>query len=114
LPGPVYSVLIYEKHDLGFTDSIELDAGFVWIVRDIDVFFPGTALGATASVVAAIEGATFYSVSNPTVDIRGEWHQWQGRQVLIPQTGLDTLAITGGSNVGPGVDVRISGYKLTP
>ena len=37
----LYSYLIYEGHDLGGNYTVGLDPAYVWIVRDIDVFFPG-------------------------------------------------------------------------
>lgn len=108
----VYSALIFEGHDLGESTNVELDPAYLWVVRDIDVFFPGPNTDSILSVVAAVVGATFYAIYEPIVAPPGIWNSWRGRQVLSPPDGGPTLTVSTGALVG-GADCRISGYRLT-
>lgn len=109
----LYSAEIFAGHNLGSPVDVYLDPGFVWVLRDVDIFFPGPDVGATFSLVDAITGGTFIHFSDTPVSVDGVSHQWQGRQVLIPLEGSPVLTIiTTNSLHQP--DVRMSGYKLLP
>lgn len=110
---PLYSALIFEGHAIPNTVDIYLDASFLWIVRDIDVFFPGADVQAHCSIIAASVGATFFSAAQPIVNNPGFWAEWRGRQVFQPTTGNATIRITNGAEFNA-PDVRISGYRLSP
>jgi hypothetical protein len=109
----LYSVLIFEGHNLPSHQTVTLDPSYVWIVRDIDVFFPGADTEAQCSVIASVVGATFFQVAEPVVDNPGFWVPWRGRQVFQPPATGPTLEIISGGVLN-GSDVRISGYRLTP
>lgn len=109
----IYSALLFEGHDLSSHTPVTLESGFVYVVRDIDVFFPGPAGSATAQVVAASSGGTFFQCEAIPVPLQGVWRNWRGRQVFVPQVGVPTLEILTDTPIG-GADVRISGWKLTP
>lgn len=109
----VYSVLIFEGHDLGGNYDITLDPFYVWIVRDIDVFFPGPGGLSNVQVTAAVVGATFAAFQETSIPPAGLWSGWRGRQVFVPPSSGPTLSVEASAPLG-GPDVRISGYRLTP
>lgn len=109
----LYSYLIYEGHDLGGNYTVGLDPAYVWIVRDIDVFFPGPGGLASVQVTAAVVGTTFAAFTALNIPPSGQWQGWRGRQVFVPPLTGPTLSIEASSPLG-GPDVRISGYRLLP
>jgi len=108
----VYSTLIFEGHDLGAGTEVALDPAYLWVVRDIDVFFPGPNTECFLSVIASVVSATIYSIYAPVVSTPGTWNSWRGRQVFSPPADGPTLTISADA-VLAGADCRISGYRLT-
>lgn len=109
----LYSVLIWEGHDLGGNYQIELSPLYVWVVRDITFFFPGPQAFASMQVTAALVGCTIFSSAQATVPPAGISDHWDGRQVFVPPETGPTLSVEV-TTPGGGGDVRISGYRLTP
>lgn len=109
----IYSALIFQGHDLATEQLVFLDASFVWVMRDIDVFLPGPAADTGVAVVDAHSNGTIFQFQQLAVPPAGIWGQWRGRQVFQPIDAEATLVIRSDGTSG-GVDVRISGWKLTP
>lgn len=109
----LYSVLIFEGHAIPQVQDVTLDPTFLWVVRDIDVFFPGADFQAHINVMAASTLTTFFSSAQPIVNNPGFWAEWRGRQVFQPPSTGPTLRITNGAEFNA-PDVRISGYRLSP
>lgn len=110
--GKLYSALIFEGHDLGDVTDVTLDPGYLWIVRNVDVFFPGPNAFAQFSLVAVSNECTFIAFDDTEIAGNGVSHHWEGRQVFAPISGLPTLQVKTSTSLG-GADVRISGYQLT-
>jgi hypothetical protein len=108
----VYSAVIAALHNVGSGVPITLDSTFLWVVRDIEVFFPGPALSATLSIVDVATSATLWSWTEDAIQPTGYHEQWEGRVVLAPPPDTFTLLLNGASTAG-NPDVRISGYKLS-
>lgn len=109
----IYSVLLFEGHNIGSPVEVFVDTAFIYILRDIDVFFPGADVQATLSVISEPVGGTIFQTAQPIVNNPGYWSQWRGRQVIVPQETGHILTITCSAEFNA-PDVRISGYQLTP
>lgn len=109
----VYSELIAELHDIGGPTPVVLDPTYIWVVRDICIYFPSPNTLCNAQIVAYSTSCTFYSVTDNDVGNGGDSFHWEGRQVFVPPADLPTLVVKASTALG-GADVRISGYRLTP
>lgn len=108
----VYSQLLFQGHDMAPSELVFLEPGFVWVMRDVDCFFPGPNADVGLQIVDAVSNGTIILFHDLVVPPAGVSHQWQGRQVFSPPAEGATLALRTGGITG-GVDCRISGYKLT-
>ena len=104
--SPVYSTRFFAVEGLLGTQTYTPEAGFVAIVRDIDLYVAVPLLGSISFFFIGSSGQTidYYEAGADTTAT----HQWRGRQVF---TDLDTFSITVNSSAA---DVTVSGYLLTP
>lgn len=102
----VYSECFFAEHQLDGSQSITADAGYTFVVRDVDVF---CAAGVSAGLfVIGSNGQTIWAWAHD-ISTQGsgfDTGQWRGRQVIGEN---DLLKI---STTGP-LDVTVSGYRLT-
>lgn len=106
----VYSQVFMDLHGVGSGDIEQITfepEGFVWVVRDIDVFLAG--VGGGEFNVFDDAGATFFAAQ--VADVTGSWQQWHGRQVFNAgnQINFEPQLIDPLGHA----DIRISGYRLT-
>jgi len=104
---PLYSHCLITEKNLTGGASYVAPAGYIFIVRDIDVV-DNSALGENVFETWILSAATG---ANPFFDVwksppGGASHQWRGRQVGEEGDSLDVF-------VAAGLDVRISGYVLS-
>lgn len=100
----VYSDRFYVKQGLSGTETLDVPAGVLWVVRDVWVFAGAEVIFTKQWHLIGDAGQTFdwagFTVVNPE-----PLHFWQGRQVI-----LESLTVM--ADPGP-LDVSISGYVLT-
>jgi hypothetical protein len=102
---PVYSTLFIAARGVNINAGYVVPAGFVAVVRDIEIAFLATPNNTAADVLdhATSTILTYHLQLNPF-----EEHHWEGRQVV--DTGAEILA----SSAGPAdTSIRVSGYLLT-
>jgi hypothetical protein len=112
---PVYSVVIHRERGFEGSLTIAPPAGYVWVVRDVDVYANAQLDQATDFFVEeASTGATFvwfnWSASEQNLK------QWRGRQVIPSLAlggGITIRQVTTLPDISLPVDVSISGYQLT-
>lgn len=109
----LFSSVIFAGHNVGSGVPITLDPAFVWVLRDIEFFFPGVGLLGNAAIIDVATSATLLYFSASEIGPNGAHQQWQGRIVLVPPESGPALLVNG-SGDGGNPDIRISGYKLTP
>lgn len=108
--GNVYSVHIASGN--AESGSIVLlaaiPAAYVYVVRDIDVTFFGTAAQAQTSSISFIDDTDtpIFSLASGAIS-PGAWYGWRGRQVFAPGDTLTAIV------VNPLFTFRVSGYQLT-
>lgn len=101
---PLYSTLFFSAPGLAGLESYNVPAGYVAVIRDIDVYYVTGLAGADCQVQMQ-GGAVFAFFSFGPTDPSAV-KSWRGRQVI---PGLRTLEIiTTGA-----LDVSVSGYLLT-
>lgn len=105
---PVYSVLLLGGTiEAGSGSTVELAAGFVYVVRDINAVFSTSGVG-SCTLHVTFDGRQIdyeWCAGNTFA----EAHTWSGRCVAAGPTTI--TADVGGAG---SVDVTISGYQLTP
>jgi hypothetical protein len=106
---PVYSTLLQHGNYLGTSDNLStVPEGYVWVVRDIDVFYDAEEGAAVWECDLCTPDSIAYClplyVNNPAAE--GSW-SWRGRQVLPSGYQLRVLTTLGRWYWG------ISGYQLT-
>jgi len=99
----VYSVHVYAANGLNGGHSDGVPAGFVLVLRDLDVYYNGLA---GASV--ALQGNLSQTIwnNNFSASPNGQYASWRGRQVF---DALTTWAIV----TDAAMDVTLSGYLLS-
>lgn len=113
MASPVYSVFLFRGHDLGSPIDVYLDPSFVYVMREIDIFFPGDAVGTSCLVIDPFSGGTIFGPAQAVVASPGANFHLSTRQVFVPEEGVPTFTVSGQSSVGDGPDCRISGYQLS-
>jgi len=106
---PVYSTRLLSGHDLGaFSHSIVVPAGFVWVIRDIDVYY-GADTGPSEWECDLIDqDAIVVGILNAQINPSSAGaSQWRGRQCI--EAGCTMRVET----VGGTWYWTISGYQLT-
>ena len=106
----VYSRLLFRAHAVD-TDTVAVytfPAGYLYVVRDMDVFLAGEGGGAFSVYDGA--SCTFWSVTAPEGGT-GFWEHWSGRQVFEAGDSV-SFAPSTIDPFGHG-DIRVSGYALT-
>ncbi len=101
--APVYSVQLAAIVGLDGPATFTVPDGFVWVLRDVDVWYVGfltNVVHLLGSAGQTIWGNAFAGAEQP------QYASWRGRQVLNPgQTfGLSSSSAT---------DFTVSGYSLT-
>jgi hypothetical protein len=95
---------------------VNVPTGKVWILRDIDCYCNVGELGTGEIYIRDWSyGNTFWHhVWWPNIGSTANtlWAGWQGRQVIPWEDGAGILSILQSGDTA--VDVRISGYELTP
>jgi hypothetical protein len=99
---PVYSTQLLRASSSTGLIHLDVPAGYVCVVRDIDAVAAPTS-GNTLQ--AFVDGTAFWIVELG-VEASFTWQSWRGRQVTLP-AGLVQFS---SSDV---VDVVVSGYLLT-
>jgi hypothetical protein len=79
-------------------------AGYLAIIRDVDVFWRPTTLGGALTILNQVTAAIWYSTN---AENTAQWQGWRGRQV-IPAAGTFAVNILAGT-----CDVTVSGYLLS-
>jgi hypothetical protein len=99
----VYSVRLFTALALESEQSITCEAGFVTVLRDIDVVIYGNT-GNAFFAVTGDEGQLVWYIENPGgTDTH---YQWTGRQVFNPGNNIG-FSLSSGS-----ADITVSGYRL--
>lgn len=96
------TVLLRAKGSSGA--SAIVPAGFVWVVREISVWFGGT-LGSAIEIDLLPDHLIVYSKNAPS---GGGFGDFQERRIVMPAGGGNGLRFTTGDTW----DVIISGYQL--
>lgn len=105
----IYSVCFVRAHPVDTDTAITFvfPPGFVYVVRQMDVFLAGVGGGEFG--VADDAGCTFWSVTSAEAGT-GFWEQWKGRQIF--QAGWSmTFSCHTIDPFGHG-DWRVSGYQF--
>lgn len=105
---PVYSLRIFAHASLvtsAGTVGPVVPAGFVYVLRDVDVFEETGAQGVTLSVVNPLGGYLTVFLTGSTLQSRVQ--QWRGRQVYHPGEQVGFFAGSGQWAI------MASGYQLT-
>lgn len=100
----VYSDILLEQVGLVGSATTVPDPGFLWVVRDIELYWNPTAGIESSCFFIGDIGQTFFF--NQFTIVGGErWGSFSGRVVI-----KDSLTAT---ISGQAVDVTVSGYKLS-
>lgn len=100
----VYSVSLLQLAGLSASTTFGPPAGYLWVVREIDVYANVSTGGDVVFFAEGTDGQTWYSEEwvGPSAGSR----QWTGR-VVIPNPYTLTVKASGGP-----VDVTVCGYAL--
>jgi hypothetical protein len=99
----VYSIVMYEQHDLdGDSGDLVVPEGFVWVLRSLDVV-NGSPLN-----FVALKGSVgqLIWVNSFATPVGFDYASWRGRQVVQPGEVLSV------QSTAP-ADVTLSGYQLS-
>lgn len=103
--APVYSTRILEAAGLASTIVYTVPAGYVLIIRDLDVYCHATGVDHVYLV-----GATGQTIWHQEFDVSTTFYgSWRGRQVIYAG---EQVSITAAMSVLDGADVTLSGYLL--
>lgn len=103
MASPVFSVSILQEQGLNGSRSLFVPTGFVWVLRDLDVYKNHLPLPLDQLFVIGDNGQTIIYNDWSSVDA-GRVYAWRGRQVVA--TGIIVTT-------NCAMDVSISGYALS-
>jgi hypothetical protein len=92
------------EHGTTSVVSLSVPAGFVYVIRDLDVFLTAGISDATGYLKGSSGQAIFYFTQTA---LNSGYHSWRGRQVF--EAG-ESFSFDPG---GDAMDFTLSGYKLT-
>ena len=107
---PVYSKVFFRQAGFTGVTTLTVPSGFVWVVRDVDVYADISDLGRVdffLSELATNAAFVWFNWSSGEQNLK----MWRGRQVIAPLSGAGGLTIK--NDGGEGCDVSISGYELS-
>lgn len=99
----VYSKQLLAQSGVTALVTVQVPAGKIWILRDVDVYVNAGLAGSRFTLEGSASQAIYTHVTSPNTT---ESAQWRGRQVLGP---LQTFAV----KADDPTDVTVSGYELT-
>lgn len=101
---PVYSTNFITVHGLNGTRSYSVPAGYIVVLRDLDVYYGG-GLGAATVFLQNGLGAAIWSNAFGAL-ASGQYASWRGRQVINNPYSVSIVTDSP-------MDVMLSGYLLT-
>jgi len=104
--APVYSTRLLQAQGLAGTISYTVPAGYILILRDLDVYCHATGVDHVLLIGAAGQ-AIWHQEFDATTTFYGSW---RGRQVLYE---TETVQIAANMSILDSADVTLSGYLLT-
>lgn len=101
----VYSTLLVAEQGLSAPLSLTVPPGYIWILRDLDLYNGGGLGSAELFLVGSSGQAIYWARQTPGSD--ASVFQWRGRQVIEGGQSV-TVNVTSGD-----WDVSLSGYVLS-
>lgn len=113
----IYSQLLSEGFigGGGPTQAFYAPAGFVWVLRDVDVWCNANVAGGNFYLQSTFTGNSFWQFA-PTSGGGPQFSQWRGRQVFysVDSSHLIGFQIATDSTGSTGFAWRACGYLLSP
>jgi hypothetical protein len=101
----VYSQQLAKGHAV-VSGTLEVPAGFIWVIRTITVFYPEDGGGLSQLVGNTSLVTIFHDTAGPVV-VGGQWRYWAYLNIVLPP--VETYQLSGSGSP----DITLNGYALT-